>query len=211
MTRREIRRRRPPNRMVAQKAFYLSFRTPATDGETTVKIGDPGRTEAHPDPGLPKVPREPLDERGRVHDGFHGPDGAGLQHRVGEGGTRGDRAQDAFEGSREGSGAQGPNLAGEAVRCGRRIVLPGRDEHGTGGWLGELRYGRWRVAGAAGQGGHHAGDAGGDGRNLTRRFFGEQRDGGLYGSSVGLRKSGGSPISLGGGCKRVFSFRRNHH
>jgi hypothetical protein len=197
--------------MVTQKAFYLSLRTPAANGKTTVKIGDPGRTEAHPDPGLPEIPREPLDERGRVHDGFHEPDGAGLQHRVGEGGARGDRAQDAFEGGGKGSGAQGSNLAGEAVRGGRRVAPPGRDEHGAGGRLGEPRYGRWRVAGAAGQGGLHAGDAGGDGRDLTRRFFGEQRDGGIYGSSVGLRKSGNPPISLGGGCKRVFSFRRNHH
>jgi hypothetical protein len=57
--------------MVAQKAFHLFFRTPAPDGKTIVKHGDPGRTKAHPEPGLPEIPREPLDERGRVHDWFH--------------------------------------------------------------------------------------------------------------------------------------------
>jgi len=113
--------------MLAQKAFYLSFRTPAPDGKATVKNGDPGRTKTHPEPGLPQVPREPLDERGRVHDGFHGPDGTCLKHRVGEGGVRGDGAQDALEGGGEGSGAQGPNLAGEAVRGGGGVAFPGRD------------------------------------------------------------------------------------
>jgi hypothetical protein len=92
----------------------------------------------------------------------------------------GDGAQDAFEGGGEGSGAQGPNLAGEAVRGGRRIVCPGWDEHGAAGRLRELRYVRWHVAGTVGQDSLHLGNAGGDGRDLTRRFFGEQRDGRIH-------------------------------